>query len=398
MNVSGQMISLLTWIFWICLLLLFYSYAGYGLLLAMLVRLKRLFGGKPAVPAEPSEWPAVAMIVAAYNEEEYIEEKIRNTAGLDYPADKLELLIVADGSTDRTAELAGLHPGVTVLHDPVRRGKASALRRGVAASGAPVLVFSDANSLLNPEALRLLVRHLSNPAIGGVAGEKKVTAATESVGSGEGLYWRYESILKALDAELHSAMGAAGELFCLRRELFVPVPDQTLIEDFVLSLQVCLKGKKLAYEPGAYALETPSASLREEMKRRVRISAGAFQAMGLLKPLFNPIRHPLLAFQFISHRILRWTLCPPALLLLFLSNMLLWASTASSFFAITGLLQILFYILGFVGLVREKQVGYIKLIYIPAYFLVLNGSVCVGFFRYLRGRQPVLWEKAARLK
>jgi biofilm PGA synthesis N-glycosyltransferase PgaC len=233
-----------------------------------------------------------------------------------------------------------------------------------------------------------------------VSGEKKieVTRIGKAVAEGEGLYWKYESLLKRLDAQLYSVVGAAGELFSIRTALFEKAAEDTIIEDFVQSLKVCMKGYVVQYEPDAYAVESASVSMREEQKRKVRICAGAFQAMGILKDLFNIFKYPILSFQFISHRILRWTICPLCLSTLLASNLLLAAIDQSLFYFVFLFLQLFFYTLAIMGWINASRNIKMKLLYIPYYFLFMNISVFLGFARFVRKRQSVLWEKAARQK
>ncbi len=197
----------------------------------------------------------------------------------------------------------------------------------------PFIIFSDANTLLNSASVREIVKHYADPRVGGVAGEKKIISEEKdkAVAAGEGIYWKYESFLKRLDSEFYSVVGAAGELFSIRTSLFHEVPPDTIIEDFVQSLQLCKDGWLVRYEPNAYATESASSSMQEEQKRKVRIAAGAFQAMIILRDLFNVFRYPILSFQFISHRILRWTLCPLCLVTGLITNFLLVYNKRGSF-------------------------------------------------------------------
>jgi cellulose synthase/poly-beta-1,6-N-acetylglucosamine synthase-like glycosyltransferase len=231
-----------------------------------------------------------------------------------------------------------------------------------------------------------------------VAGEKKIMTAenTKIAGIGEGLYWKYESLLKKLDSELYTVVGAAGELFSVRTELYEPVGDEVLLDDFVISLKVCMKGYRVQYEPTAYAMEAPSASLKEERKRKVRISAGAFQSMVILKGLLNIFRHPLLSFQYISHRVLRWTLCPLLLPILIVLNILLVAEGQSGFYSLFLGGQIIFYLAAMAGWLLADRNIKSKLLYIPYYFLFLNISLYQGFIRFRKKQQSVLWDKAIR--
>ena len=394
------MIPTINAIFWISLFLIFYSYAGYGILVWILVRIKKLIRPVPLrqQPADP--YPAVALVVAAYNEEDFILEKIENTLALDYPKDRLELIFITDGSSDQTAEIISRYPQVLLLHQPERRGKVAAMNRAIQHVKSPLVIFCDANTLLNTACVREIVKHYEDPKVGGVAGEKKIMQQGKdaAAAAGEGLYWKYESYLKKLDSALYTTVGAAGELFSVRKSLFEQAPAGTIIEDFVQSLKLVINGYVVRYEPNAYAAEAPSASIKDEMKRKVRICAGAFQAMVLLKELFNVFRFPVPSFQFISHRILRWTVCPVALILVFVCNVIIVASGGSLFYQVVLALQVLFYIMGITGWIYASRNIRLKAVYIPFYFLFMNLSVFIGFSRFIRNKQTVLWEKAARQK
>lgn len=387
-------------VFWLSLILIFYSYIGYGILLWLVVKVKYILQRFQPSREKVIITPSVALVVAAYNEEEYIKEKIENSLSLQYPRDLLELVFITDGSTDRTNEIISQYPSIKLLFQPERRGKSSAMNRSISHIDASIVVFCDANTLLNQDCIIEIVKHYADPRVGGVAGEKKIIqeGINGAAAAGEGLYWKYESFLKKLDSDLYSTIGAAGELFSVRKELFEPAQEGTILEDFVQSLKICTRGYVLRYEPKAYAAEAPSASIKEEMKRKIRISAGAFQAMIMLKELFNIFRYPVLSFQFISHRVLRWTLCPLALLLLFISNILLVFHGSGSFYTIILILQFLFYLLAIAGWILARREIKLKALYLPFYFLFMNLSVFLGLWRFLKNNQSVLWEKASRQK
>jgi biofilm PGA synthesis N-glycosyltransferase PgaC len=382
-------------IFWVSFAIIFYSYIGYGILMALLVAIKKLFRKKQALPAS---FPQVALVVAAYNEEDYIKVKIENTFELDYPADKLEIIFITDGSTDNTPGIISQYPAIRLLHQPERKGKVAAMNRAIGYVQSPLIVFCDANTLLNKACISEIVKHYADPRVGGVAGEKKIIpgGADTAAAAGEGLYWKYESILKKLDSDLYTTVGAAGELFSVRKDLMEKIPEGTIIEDFVQSLKLCVNGYVVRYEPNAWAAETASTSIKEEMKRKVRICAGAFQAMILLKELFNVFKYPVVSFQFISHRILRWTLCPIALITLLFSNVLLSIMQVGIFYHITLVCQSTFYALAITGWVYANRNIRVKTLYVPFYFLFMNLSVFMGFSRFVRNKQTVLWERAAR--
>ncbi|RYY96180.1 MAG: glycosyltransferase family 2 protein [Chitinophagaceae bacterium] len=374
----------LAFLFWLLLGGVFFTYAGYAGLLLLLRPLRR--GAPAAGPPQP-----VTLVIAAYNEARILPEKIGNALALDYPPGLLQLLVVTDGSTDGSEALLGGYP-VRVLHGPERLGKAAALNRAMQHVQTPLVVFSDANTALNPEALRRLVARFADPRVGAVAGEKRVRHGS-GVGFAEGLYWHYESFLKGLDAGFHSVVGAAGELFALRSELYAPLPADTLLDDLALSLHVGQQGYRIAYEPGAYALEAPSASLADEQKRKVRIAAGAFQLLERLR-WRRLLGRPALAFQFIVRRWMRWVFCPLALPLLLGLNVLLAAGTDGPLFRVLLFLQGALYALAALGAVLLRRDRAFMPATLPFYFLFMNWCMLAGWWRHRRGAQSVLWEKA----
>jgi cellulose synthase/poly-beta-1,6-N-acetylglucosamine synthase-like glycosyltransferase len=382
------------YLFWIGLAIVFYTYVGYAFLVSLLARRCRKQGSKQIAD---HDLPEVTLVIAAYNEEEFISEKIRNTLELDYPKGKLKVFFVTDGSTDGTPGIVGKHSQFTLFHEPERRGKIHAVNRVMKHVATPVTVFCDANTYLNVQAIRCIVRHYADPRIGGVAGEKRIFNKKKEAASasGEGLYWKYESFLKQKDAELHSVVGAAGELFSIRTHLFEPPADDMIIEDFFLSMTITGKGYRFAYEPGAFATEAASVSVGEEWKRKVRICAGAFQAMPRLMYLLNPFRYGVLSLQYFSHRVLRWTLAPLALPIIFFANVHLAANHGVAYRAMLAL-QILFYVTALAGFILRNAAVKIKGLFVPFYFVVMNAAVFAGFFRYILGKQKVTWEQARR--
>jgi poly-beta-1,6-N-acetyl-D-glucosamine synthase len=385
-------------IFWTTVLLVNYSYFGYGLLVYGITVIRRLLGSRRKTFSGNIFEPPVTLIVAAYNEEKVIREKIANTLALDYPPNKLQIIFVTDGSTDGTMEIIRQYPAITLLHQHERRGKMGAINRAMEQVRWPFVIFSDANATLNRQAVREIVKYYYDPRVGGVAGEKKISYATDDnniAGIGESLYWQYESFLKQIDWDLYTTVGAAGELFSIRSELYTPVKEDIILDDLYISLQINMQGYRLAYEPLAYAVEAPSASLAEEQKRKSRIGAGAFQVMGELTGLFNCFRHPLLSFQYLSRRVIRW-ICPFLLLLAFMCNGFLAWQEAGVIYLIAFYTQLFFYFSALVGWIfaqRKAPMGYL---YIPFYFVFMNWCLLLGFIRYLRGNQSVLWEKANR--
>ena len=392
-----QIYTIATYLFGCGLFIVFYTYIGYGILLYLLVRIKEIFH-KPAFLHLPSPSPDVTLFIAAYNEEEIVRQKMENCRQLSYPAGKLHIVWVTDGSNDGTNELLKQYDDVTVLYQPQRQGKTAALNRGMGFITTPYVIFTDANTMLNREAINEIVRQFSNPKTGCVAGEKRVdTQTAQGATAGEGIYWRYESTLKWLDDRLYSAVGAAGELFAIRTGLFEKMPADTLLDDFILSLRIAQKGYKIAYCKDAYATETASLNMKEEEKRKIRIAAGGLQSVWRLRGLLNIFRYPVLSFQYISHRVLRWTITPLVLFLLLPANLVL-AFSGNPFYILFLLLQILFYVFAWMGYKMEQRNIRNKLLFIPYYFTFMNINVIRGFFYLARNKGNGAWSKAKRAK
>lgn len=387
----------MTTIFWICFFLVFYTYVGYGIVLYLATRIKRMFGKKETTFDAYNTLPDVTMMVCAYNEEEIVKAKMENTHALDYPKDKLHILWVTDGSDDSTNSLLAEYSDVAVVFTPERKGKTAALKHGIKEVKTEILVMTDANTMLNKEAIRVIVDKMRNPKVGCVAGEKRVKARNDgqAAAEGEGMYWKYESFLKRLDSELYSAMGAAGELCAIRSQLFEEMPDDTLLDDFILSMRIVERGYTIAYASDAYAMEYGSADLNEESKRKRRIAAGGLQSCWRLRSLMNPLMHPVVAFQFVSHRVLRWSVTPFALIALIPLNVWLVLTNAGTIYTVIWLLQTVFYLAALAGYILEANGHKNKLLYVPYYFLFMNVNVFRGI-AYLTKKKNGTWEKARR--
>lgn len=472
-------------LFWFFLIIIFYSYIGYGILITLISKvsfLKKILP-KPynsikqefLVSENEEYYPTVSMIISASGEtSEIIREKIINTYNLDYPKDKLEVIFAVafeqgltndetineyydnfleeinfKDITSKDEELyvhfmqfdeadikskekyldeltkklemsefssEGITPGakskmdsmfkgesenelrVFVTKDIERKGKISQVNRTVKTANGEMLVFSDANSMFNKESLTNLTRHFRDKSVGCVAGEKRVKTNEKSTsGEGEGLYWKYESYLKKMDSDVYSAVGAAGEIFAVRKELWGDGAQYSaIIEDFVLSMQIAERGYRVVYEPDAYAEEDPTLNVQSEYKRRVRIAAGGFQSINWLRPLLNPFKFGVLSFEYISHRVLRWAVVPFLLPIIFLINVILTFNN-SLFYTYILLLQIVFYALALIGYFLEQRRIKVKVFYLPFVLTMMNVAAIAGFMRYKKGRQNVVWEKVQRV-
>ena len=380
--------------FWFCLLLVFYTYLGYGIVLFILVKIKKIFVKNRSF--DPNYQPAVTLVVPAFNEESFIMEKVKNSLELDYPKDKLRILFVTDGSNDNTYQILKEAAGVEVSHEDRRAGKAAAENRAMTLIDTPIVVFCDANTYLNKDCIKNLVRHYDDPKVGAVSGEKRVlsSGADTASAAGEGLYWKYESALKKWDSELYTIVGAAGELISFRSELVQDLEEDTILDDFMQTMRICQKGYRVVYDPESYAAETASDNVTEELKRKVRIAAGGWQSMSRLWKILIPIPQPLLSFQYISHRVLRWSISAFVLPLIFILNIFLFAQSWMYEYLLYA--QVVFYVTALIGWFLENRAIRVKLLFVPYYFLMMNYAVFAGFGRWLKGSQKATWERAKR--
>lgn len=381
-------------IFFLSAFLVFFNYAGYAVIVFIINKVSAKF--KTAVSGNYT--PTVSFIVAAYNEQDIIEEKVRNTQKLVYPTSKIEFIFITDGSTDNTAAIIKNYSSIKLLHSAERKGKSAALNRAALIAQNDILIMSDANTFLNIEAIKYIASHYEDNLVGGVAGEKRVVQSTEDVdniGNREGLYWKYESFLKKIDSDFYSVVGAAGELFSVRRNLYEPIPDAAILDDFVISLKTAQKGYRIIYEPRAYAMEFSSVSIQDEKKRKIRIAAGGFQAIKMLSSLFKFWKHPRLTFLYVSHRVMRWYVSPLCLLLIFLSNLITVLKGGGYFYWFCLIIQAVFYLTAFISPYIPYR-SKLKFLKVAGYFVFMNVSVIQGFFRFIFNKQASTWEKVNR--
>ncbi|WP_367210846.1 glycosyltransferase family 2 protein [Sphingobacterium sp. R2] len=386
--------------FWSALFLVLYTYIGYAIVIYTLARVFPYPIKERAQNSDRHELPPLTLFITAYNESEIIPDKMLNCLALDYPKDKLNILWVIDGSTDDSRELLAKYPMVKIIGSAHRKGKTAAVNHGMEYVKTPIVVFSDANCLLNAGALKIIARQFEDPTIGCVSGEKRVAFDNDDTVSskGEGAYWKYESLLKKLDFEFYSAVGAAGELFAVRTELFTSMEEDTLLDDFMLSMRIAQQGHRIAYTSNAYAVEYGSLNMEEEGKRKRRIAAGGWQSIGRLLPLLNVFKFGKLSFQYISHRVLRWSVTPFALFALFPLSAILGYRNSSSFnvFYVIFALQCLCYLCAALGYARRNNPNSSKLFYIPYYFLFMNINVMRGIYYLFSRRFVGGWEKSQR--
>ncbi|MFD1631715.1 glycosyltransferase family 2 protein [Pseudopedobacter beijingensis] len=386
-------------LFWIFLFIIFYAFLGYGIFLYALVKLKAFFVNKPRIINNNGYLPTVTLMIAAFNEQDFIEEKIKNCLELEYEDNKLQIMFVTDGSSDKTPEIIANHPEITLLHKNERAGKMAAIKRAIPYVKSEIIVFTDANTYLNKTAIKELVKHYNNPKVGAVAGEKRINMAEQADASsaGEGFYWKYESKLKKWDYELYSNVAAAGELFSIRTSLYEDVESDTIIDDHMIAMRIAEKGYIIAYEPNAYAVENASENSAEELKRKIRISAGGIQSILRLKKAANPFNNPVLTFQYISHKVLRWAVTPTLMIVAFFMNIYLTKQYPdSSIYNILMYLQIAFYLLAALGWLLEQRKVKLKIFFIPYYFVLMNYAALAGTVRYFKGKQSAAWEKSRR--
>lgn len=384
------------WLFWILVVILFYSFIGYFWVIGFLARFFPKSSGKNEI--DPQEWPEITLFIPAYNELDYIPEKIKNSLELDYPREKLKILFLTDGSDDGSTDYLHGQMGIRVLHEPQRRGKIAAMNRGIRFVDSEIVVFSDCNTYLGKNSLKHIARMFRDPQTGCVSGEKRIfdQSSEGASGSGEGLYWKYESVIKKREAAFSSTIGAAGELFAIRTALYLPVEPDTILDDFVISMRIAMAGYSIDYNPDAYAIEFASANVQEELKRKIRIASGTIQAIGRLSALLNIGCYGRLSFQYWSHKVIRWTITPLALFSLVAVNAWLALDNPSAFYDYTLAGQTAFYgfaILGF--LLRNKELS-LKWVFAPYYFVIMHIAQIRGMIRYINKKQTVNWEKSRR--
>ncbi len=399
-------------VFWIAAGLMAYTYAIYPLVLIVLAGTRQVLDdiryaagrrNRRLIPPA-SDYPKVSLIFAAHNEEPVIAAKIDNCGALAYPADRLEILCGCDGCSDATAEIArAAAPGNLAVFDrdefAERSGKPEVLNRLVKLAKGEIVVFSDANTMLEPAAVLSLVRHFADPEIGWVRGELRVRPLDGGHAT-EGAYWRYEVFLKFLESRLGMLLGANGGVFAIRRALFEPLPKQAIIDDFLIAMRIRDKGARVIYDPEAAAIEESAADVKGEFRRRIRIGAGNFHALRFTARLLSPTAGRI-AFSYWSHKVLRW-LAPFALPAAFGASIVLASSGVWDvwrfFYAACAAGGVLLAALALAGWRMEMSNVHRSVFSVPYYFLSMNLALLLGFFRFLTGGQTTVWQRTERAK
>jgi len=377
--------------FWISSIVLFYVYFGYPILILFLSKLlpKPFAKFSEEELQDGSLLPAISIFIPAYNEETVIEKKIRNTLDLDYPKDKIEIIVASDGSDDKTVEIANLYSDkIQLMAYDVREGKTGLINKTIPKLKGEIIIFSDASAMLEVNSLKELISPFKDPKIGSVSGLYILRDATStSRAEGEGFYWHYETFLKTNESTFYSILGAHGALYALRKSLFRALPPKAINDDYILPMYGVQQKRRAVYEPNAVAVEEGTTSVLGEMKRRIRISVGNFQQLFLLRKLLNPFRGRI-AFEFLSHKFLR-SFSFLFMIILFISNIFI----PTTGFRIFFLLQIFFYLLGLSGVIFFKNKRMSLLITVPSYLVIINYAAFIGLFKYIFNTQKVTWEK-----
>ena len=387
--------------FWIAVIAIgvpLYAYAGYPILLFVFASFVQM--GRDAYyllsrrdrRQRASEIPFVSILLAAYNEETVIEATLSNLLGLDYPSDRFEVVVGSDASSDRTVEILRQYGDarVRVLDFQSRRGKLSVISDCADAARGDILVCSDANTLLRPNALRLLTRHFARPDVGAVCGELELTAA-DGGPAAEGIYWKYEKVLKMLESRLDSTLGANGAIYAIRKDLFPKLPPHLITDDFIIPMKARARNFRVCYDPEAVAVEEAPSGVHDEFKRRMRIGAGNWQALWQCTSLLLPTKG-FVAFSFWSHKILRWA-TPFLLLPGLVANALL---LEHRFWVVVFALQALFYLSAVLGFALGRlgvPAGPCRTV---AYFLAINAALAIGLLKGVFGMQRATWQRTAR--
>jgi poly-beta-1,6-N-acetyl-D-glucosamine synthase len=377
---------------------LLYAYALYPLILMAMAKrrppdLGECHPRRANKDEEDRECPNVSVIIPFHNEERWVARKLKNTLSWDYPAGRCEIVAVSDGSEDQTNHILDKYQGrIRIVAYHPRQGKPTALNKGVAEARGDILVFSDANVLLEPKSIRAMVARYHDPSVGGVSGNVALKPEGGTEPLGEGLYMRYERLLYTLDSAAGTMVGADGAFFSMRRDLFAPLESDTIVDDFALALEVVAQGRRVVYEPDAQGVELVIPDVRAEFRRKVRMIAGGYQALWRFRHLLNPFRFPTVTFQLLSHKLMRW-MVPFFLVTALISSLI--GAHEQPILTFALLVQACFYGLAALGWASPTLRRWAP-VYVPYYFCAVNSAAAGGFWRFLRRRQSVAWQKVSR--
>ena len=375
-------------LFWACTLLLLYTYVGYPLVIVAWARIR------PRRVDARAETPFLSVVVVAHDEERRLPARLENLLSLDYPAERFEILVASDGSSDRTAEIAKARASerLRVFAFPTRRGKAAVLNDIVPQARGEVVAFADARQRFEVGALRALAAAFSDPAVGAASGELVLTSderTSTPAGEGVGFYWRYEKLVRISESAVDSTVGATGAIYAVRRALFDPIPEGTILDDVLVPLRVTRRGYRVVFVRNAIAYDQVTTSAGDELRRKVRTIGGTFQLFARERWLLSPLRNRIW-FQTISHKLLR--LSSPLLLAIVAVASLLRADVA--LYQLALVLQLVFYVLALAGHFFAGGEKRSVALGVPYAFCLLNWATVVGLVRFLTGRQSATWERA----
>ena len=395
------LLLMLAILFWLSVFLIIYTYIGYPVLISLIAKLIP-FPGR----ADGISDISVTLLITAYNEEAVIEKKIENSLRLEYPRERLQIIVAADGSSDRTPEIVGkFHErGVKLMHTSLRDGKLAAINRAIAQADGDIVVFSDANNMYDPDAVRKLIAPFSDPTVGATTGAKLIIQDGSELSGAEGIYWKYESWIKTNETILGTCTSSVGEILAIRRELYSPPPKNIINDDYYIVLDLIKRGFRVFYVPEARSFEYISATVRDEMVRRTRMNTGKYQAIFLSFGLL-PFNRPMLLWQIISHKYFRAFL-PFGFIGALVTNIFLVLLQRDTPTSLLGMqppyawaflsMQLFFYLLAALGNLVKFQGLPGRLLYLPTYLVNSNIAILRGFYGFISGKQTNIWERVRR--
>ena len=375
-------------LFWFSLIFVVYTYFGYPILLVIMAKLR-------SNPVDKKDFtPSATIIIAAHNEEQTIRNKLENVLSIDYPKEKFEIIVVSDGSSDRTDDIVRefSNKEIRLIRVTERSGKAHAINTAVPESQGEIIIFSDARQSYDSDAVKELVRNFNDSTVGAVSGELYlVNHNSRGVSEGVGIYWKYEKLLRKIESRLYSTSGATGAIYAIKKELYHRIPDDTILDDVVIPMNVVLSGYRVVFEENARAYDKVASTAKQELTRKIRTLCGNYQIIFRMPSLLNPFKN-IIFFQFISHKVFR-LLVPFALIFIFISNMFL---LQAAFYKTTMIMQVCFYVSAIIGhFLSMKKPSFIgRLFGVPLAFVVLNYAALAGLYRFITHKQKVVWEKA----